>query len=71
MLSFAEIQGLGCALDAIHRHFRPWIDAEHSNQLYAIQIEWKLIGPERRLLVKQARPYNFGNLEAPTDCRGF
>jgi len=71
VLSFAEIQGLGCALDAIHRHFRPWIDPDDTNRLYAMQIEWKLIGAERRLLVKQARPYNFGDLDAPTDCRSF
>jgi hypothetical protein len=71
VLSFSEIQGLACALDSIHRHFRPWIDPEHTNHLYAMQIEWKLIGPERRLLVKQARPYNFGDLDAPTDCRNF
>jgi hypothetical protein len=36
-----------------------------------MQIEWKLIGPERRLLVKQARPYSFGTLEMPGDCREY
>jgi hypothetical protein len=71
VLSFAEIQNLGCALESIHQHFQPLIDPEQANRLYAMQIEWKLIGPERRLLVKQARPYNFGNLDAPTDCREF
>jgi hypothetical protein len=71
VLTFAEIQGLGCALAAIHQHFEPWIDPDHTNRLYAMQIEWKLIGPERRLLVKQARPYNFGDIDAPTDCRSF
>jgi hypothetical protein len=71
VLTFTEIQRLGCALDAIHRHFRPFVDPNSDNRLYAMQIEWKLIGPERRLLVKQARPYNFGDLDAPTDCRSF
>jgi hypothetical protein len=71
VLAFAEIQGLGCALESIHRHFRPLIDPEMSNRLYAMQIEWKLIGPTRQLLVKQARPYNFGGLDAPADCREF
>jgi hypothetical protein len=71
VLSFAEIQGLGCALDSIHAHFRPLIDPEGKNRLYAMQIEWKLIGPQRRLLVKQARPYSFGTLDVPTDCREF
>ncbi|WP_438008270.1 hypothetical protein WME89_05920 [Sorangium sp. So ce321] len=41
---------------------------EGENRLYAMQFEWKLIGPERRLLVKQARPYSFGALQAPGDC---
>lgn len=71
VLSFAEIQNLGCALESIHTHFRPLLDPEQTNRLYAMQIEWKLIGPERRLLVKQARPYNFGALDAPADCREF
>lgn len=71
VLSFLEIQALGCALESIHDHFHPLIDPEDKNRLYAMQIEWKLIGPERRLLVKQARPYNFGGLDAPADCREF
>lgn len=71
VLSFQEIQTLGCALESIHKHFRPLIDPKDMNRLFAMQIEWKLIGPERRLLVKQARPYNFGELDAPTDCREF
>ncbi|HXK20419.1 MAG TPA: PEP/pyruvate-binding domain-containing protein [Polyangiaceae bacterium] len=71
VLSFPEIQNLGCTLESIHLHFRPFIDPEQMNRLYAMQIEWKLIGPTRRLLVKQARPYNFGTLDAPTDCREF
>ncbi|XXT21043.1 PEP/pyruvate-binding domain-containing protein [Sorangium sp. So ce429] len=71
VLSFPEIQRLGCALESIHAHYRPLVDPEGENQLYAMQIEWKLIGPERRLLVKQARPYSFGALEAPGDCREY
>lgn len=71
VLSFAEVKDLGCALDAVHHHFRPLLDPKQENRLFAMQIEWKLIGPERRLLVKQARPYNFGDLDAPTDCRSF
>lgn len=71
VLSFAEIQGLSCALESIHRHFQPLVDPQGENRLYAMQIEWKLIGPQRRLLVKQARPYSFGAIDAPTDCREF
>jgi hypothetical protein len=71
VLAFSEIQGLGCALESIHTHFRSLVDPSNENHLYAMQIEWKLIGQERRLLVKQARPYSFGDLDAPTDCREF
>lgn len=71
VLSFSEIQNLACALESIHQHFRPLVDPTSENQLFAMQIEWKLIGDQRRLLVKQARPYNFGDLDVPTDCRGF
>ncbi|XYH99505.1 PEP/pyruvate-binding domain-containing protein [Sorangium sp. So ce1128] len=71
VLSFPEIQRLGCALESIHAHYRPLVDPEGENRLYAMQIEWKLIGPERRLLVKQARPYSFGALAVPGDCREY
>ncbi|WP_437521833.1 PEP/pyruvate-binding domain-containing protein [Sorangium sp. So ce726] len=71
VLSFPEIQRLGCVLEAVHAHYRPLVDPKGENRLYAMQIEWKLIGPERRLLVKQARPYSFGTLEAPGDCREY
>jgi hypothetical protein len=71
VLSFAEIQDLGCALESIHLHFQPLIDPDFEDRLFSMQIEWKLIGPERRLLVKQARPYSFRALDAPTDCREF
>lgn len=71
VLSFPEIRGLGCALGAIHRHFQPLVDPKNENRLYAIQIEWKLLKPDRIPLVKQARPYTFGSLEVPQDCREF
>ncbi|WP_441292624.1 PEP/pyruvate-binding domain-containing protein [Sorangium sp. KYC3313] len=71
VLSFPEVQRLGCVLESVHAHYRPLVDPEGENHLYAMQIEWKLIGPERRLLVKQARPYGFGALEAPGDCREY
>ncbi|WP_437893619.1 PEP/pyruvate-binding domain-containing protein [Sorangium sp. So ce124] len=71
VLSFPEIQRLGCVLESVHAHYRPLVDPKGENHLYAMQIEWKLIGPERRLLVKQARPYSFGTLDAPGDCREY
>jgi hypothetical protein len=71
VLSFPEIRGLGCVLGAIHRHFQPLVDPANENRLYAMQIEWKLLKPDRIPLVKQARPYTFGSLEVPQDCREF
>jgi phosphoenolpyruvate synthase/pyruvate phosphate dikinase len=71
VLTFDEIRGLGCVLGAIHQHFQPLIDPANENRLFAMQIEWKLIKPARLLVVKQARPYTFGSLEVPQDCREF
>jgi hypothetical protein len=71
VLTFPEIRGLGCALGAIHRHFQPLVDPKNENRLFAMQIEWKLLKPDRIPLVKQARPYTFGSLEVPQDCREF
>jgi hypothetical protein len=71
VLSFAEIERLGCALGAIHTHFQPRVDPAGTNRLFAMQIEFKLLAPDRRLLVKQARPYTFGTLDVPQDCREF
>jgi phosphoenolpyruvate synthase/pyruvate phosphate dikinase len=71
VLSLAEIANLSCALASIHLHFQPLVDPQNMNRLYSMQIEWKLMGPERRLLVKQARPYSFGALDVPQDCREF
>ncbi len=71
VLSFSEIQALGCALHSVHEHYKPLVDPEGENRLYAMQIEWKLMGSERRLLIKQARPYSFGAIDVPSDCREF
>jgi hypothetical protein len=71
VLAPAEVTGLMCALGVIHDHFRAVIDPQGENHWFAVDIEWKRLGPERRLLIKQARPYNFGNAAVPTDCREF
>src|SRR6185369_14679256 len=71
VLSAGEIERLGCALGAIHAHFQPRVDPGGSNRLFAMQIEFKLLAPDRRLLIKQARPYTFGTLDVPQDCREF
>jgi len=66
-----ELTTLMCALGAIHNHFRARLDPTRANRWFAMDIEWKLVGPERQLVIKQARPYSFGRADVPTDCREF
>jgi hypothetical protein len=56
----AELRFLTCNLAAIHRHFRPLLDPDQKNPYFAMDIEWKLMGDERALVIKQARAYSFG-----------
>jgi hypothetical protein len=69
VLSAVEVAAISCHLDAIHRHFRARLDPNGENRWFAVDIELKLLGDERRLLIKQARPYSFGRADVPVDCR--
>lgn len=71
IMTLAEIRHASCYLRAIHDHFRSVIDPEHENRWFAVDIELKLMGDEHELVIKQARPYSFGNAEIPADCRDF
>ena len=64
-----EIKSVACVLRGIQAHFKPALDPEDEDLWFAMDIEFKLVGPERRLFVKQARPYSFGSVEVPSDCR--
>ncbi len=64
VLSVSEVYVVACSLERIHEHFRQLIDPEQKNAWFAMDIEWKLMGPQRQLVVKQARPYSFGE-DAP------
>ncbi len=66
-----EIGDVACRLRAIHWYFQPLIDPLGENPWFAMDIEFKHLGPERRLLIKQARPYSFGAAEVPADCRSL
>ncbi|MEA2697934.1 MAG: hypothetical protein QOI66_2205, partial [Myxococcales bacterium] len=66
-----ELDDLMCALSFIHRHFKQRLDPMNQNRWFAADIEWKLVGPDRKLLIKQARPYSFGHADVPADCREF
>ena len=69
VLSLPEVRAISCQLHAIHEHFRRRLDPAGENPWFAVDIELKLIGQDRRLLIKQARPYSFGDAELPVDCR--
>jgi len=71
VLSEAEVARVSCALQAVHEHFRPLLDPEAQDPWFAMEIEFKLMGPERQLLVKQARPHSFGDPDIIRDCREF
>jgi hypothetical protein len=47
-------------MSAVHAHFRPILDPDGTNGWFAMDVEFKLEGPERTLAFKQARPYSFG-----------
>ncbi len=69
VLSDAEVKSVACVLRGIQAHFKPELDPDDEDPWFAMDIEFKLVGPERRLFVKQARPYSFGSAEVPSDCR--
>lgn len=71
VMSAAELGRLACLGKAVHTRFRELLDPERKMRWFAMDIEFKLEGEERRLVLKQARPYSFGAAEIPPDCREF
>ncbi len=70
VLSDDDTSQVYCSLKQIHDHFRPLVDPNHENPWFAMDIEFKFIGPDHQLIVKQARPYSFGQ-EAPSGWCDF
>jgi hypothetical protein len=64
-----EISKLACLMRAVHAHFQMRIDPEHKNRWFTMESEFKFVGPDRKLVLKQARPYSFGAVDIPIDCR--
>jgi hypothetical protein len=60
---------VACALYNVHQHFLPLIDPEGEDPWFAMEIEFKLTGEGRELVVKQARPHAFSGYEVVGDCR--
>ncbi len=69
VLTLQEIQRLTCTLSAIHDHFQTRLDPMNKNRWFTMEVEFKFVGDQRRLVIKQARPYSFGVAEIATDCR--
>jgi hypothetical protein len=68
VMSDAEMDRLACSAMKVHDHFAPLLDPEQKNPWFAMDMEFKLIGPERSLLIKQARLYSFGQELPPGWC---
>jgi hypothetical protein len=66
-----ETRDLACALYNIHQHFKPLIDPDDENPFFAMEIEFKQLHESRSLVIKQARPYAFGRIDIPDDCRAI
>ncbi|MGC4066049.1 MAG: PEP/pyruvate-binding domain-containing protein [Polyangiaceae bacterium] len=71
VMSQAEVEDAACAAQAVVNHFSPLLDPEQRNAYFTMDMEFKLLGANRTLLLKQARPYSFGSWEDPGDCRQF
>jgi Pyruvate phosphate dikinase, AMP/ATP-binding domain/Lamin Tail Domain len=69
VLSADEVVDLTCALRSIHELYRPLLDADGQNHWFAMEVEFKFYGPDRKLLIKQARPQSFGRSATFSDCR--
>jgi hypothetical protein len=65
-----ELAFLACNLAALNQYFRPRLDPNQENPWFAVDIEFKLMGPERALVIKQSRSYSFGE-EPPTNWCDF
>ncbi len=69
VLSEEEVVSVACALYSIDAHFSALLNPDGSDPWFAMETEFKFIGSERRLLIKQARPHSFGKPEIIGDCR--
>jgi hypothetical protein len=69
ILTTPEIDRLTCFLRQIREHFRPIIDPDQKNRWFTMEVEFKLVDADRKLVIKQARPYSFGGAVVPDDCR--
>lgn len=69
VITSAEARALACSMNAIQTHFRQLLDPRQENRWFTMESEFKFHGPERQLIIKQARPYKLPRLDIPDDCR--
>jgi len=63
VLTRTESIRLGCSMRAIRNHFAP--ELAEGNKPFAMESEFKIHGSDRKLYIKQARPYVFGESAPP------
>jgi hypothetical protein len=71
VLTLTQTRALACSLAAVHDHFRPLLDPNGQNRLFAMQVEYKFARDRGELVLKQARPQPFSGMDVPADCREF
>jgi hypothetical protein len=71
VLTIDDVLKISCRLRAVHEYFQLLLDPTLQNRWFAMDVEVKLVGPERTVVFKQARPYTFGRAARPSDCREF
>jgi hypothetical protein len=71
VLTADDVRAVSCRLQAIHDHFSALIDPHHEDRWFAMDVEMKVVGDDRQVVVKQARPYSFARADVPADCREF
>jgi hypothetical protein len=69
VLTSGEVVDLSCALRTVHEVFQPLLDPAGADPWFGMEVEFKFLGPERQLLIKQARPHAFGTPTVTGDCR--
>ena len=69
ILTESEVRRVSCLVNQIEAHFQEALDPNEENRWFAIDAEFKLVGDDRNIIIKQARPYSFGSTPVPEDCR--
>jgi hypothetical protein len=68
VLQNSEAHRLSCILSAINSRFAQHYAARFPDGDFAIDVEWKLAGPDRQVVVKQARPWSQASRVDPGIC---